>query len=890
VGDSSRAAEADGGRLYEVSRPDGADERAASRFASGAAGPGHLHTSGPADRLRVPPVVDQVLASGGTPLDAATRGVMEPRLGHNLADVRIHAGPDAALAARSVQARAFTAGSHVVLGATAPAAASPAGGRLLAHELTHVLQQAHGGFRLQRAGLEDDLEGGESSASGHPILDQMQVPPEQLVAADALERALGEALAADPSTRLPAPSPGDTDVGFTMAGPGGTGYALSFEYQPRPGGPGRLDLLSRTYAWTLSSAEQTMRVELTYSGSGSRAVRRVTVLNQLDQSGDNTIIITYDIKLDVPPKAETLTRHPSLTEVLGAPAAPEARQEKPVVPDPAAGRPADPTARVEKIPAPQDDETWWKELVAQLRSTVGAGLEHALGQVSGVALSLSGTFVDPALWATSPEAKRAVVGSFLNLLPVTVPPALRTALEDAVTVSDLTAMPSVPPELTILRLALTAAGFTDPYTGAPALSPALSALTDAIDKDVLQPLFGAPDPNAMVTPLEAGQLEGEVGSQVVLALTGTKEIEVALKAAGGLSLIKSITDLMAQDDKEHKPWLTDPAFRLLIASGVLYLVGLGSSAADRKIVAAIADWLSSALSTSPAIIQLSEDWAAPESPEKDKKVYEDILALLQGLALLAVPFIGMAGRGSRGGSDMPAELVALQNEHTQIEPFVTENQPKARASFIAKWKEKPPSDADIEELLKSADPAGRRRLANELMTHKLNDYIDQKILELEGSDPGAWQLPEDLEYTDTWLANSEQELKRLAYNIENDNYNFDELRTYRRGAEAGILSHPLARSWRRGYDIFDAAGRHWQVKAYGAPEGVSVPPGKQKTPLAILEDIRSLSRDREHVFIDLTNLTSMEWEGVRSSGLWNTVYTLKNVSFVDENNRLPPRR
>src|SRR5690348_3822761 len=265
MGGSSRAAEADvAGKLYEVSRPDGADERAARRAASGAFGPGHLHAAGPTDQVRVPPVVDQVLASGGTPLDAATRGVMEPRLGHDLADVRIHAGPDAALAARSLQARAFTAGSHVVLGSSAPPAASPAGARLLAHELTHVVQQAHGGLRLQRIGLEEDLQGGESSASGHPVLDQMQVPVDLLVNADALEQAVGEALAADPSARLPAPSPGDTDVGFTMAGPGGTGYALSFEYQPRPGGAGRLDQLARTYVWTLTGAAQTVKIELIY--------------------------------------------------------------------------------------------------------------------------------------------------------------------------------------------------------------------------------------------------------------------------------------------------------------------------------------------------------------------------------------------------------------------------------------------------------------------------------------------------------------------------------------------------------------------------------------------------------------------------------------------------
>jgi hypothetical protein len=54
VGGSTRAAEADvGGGLYEVSRPDGADERAASRAASGAISPGHLHA---ADDRRLPAV------------------------------------------------------------------------------------------------------------------------------------------------------------------------------------------------------------------------------------------------------------------------------------------------------------------------------------------------------------------------------------------------------------------------------------------------------------------------------------------------------------------------------------------------------------------------------------------------------------------------------------------------------------------------------------------------------------------------------------------------------------------------------------------------------------------------------------------------------------------
>ena len=60
------------GRVREVSRPDGADERAArgvaDRLGSGAPGAGPVFASGPTDRMWVPPVVDRVLGSGGAPL------------------------------------------------------------------------------------------------------------------------------------------------------------------------------------------------------------------------------------------------------------------------------------------------------------------------------------------------------------------------------------------------------------------------------------------------------------------------------------------------------------------------------------------------------------------------------------------------------------------------------------------------------------------------------------------------------------------------------------------------------------------------------------------------------------------------------------------------------
>ena len=89
-----------------------------------------------------PPVVHEVLRSSGQPLDLTTRAYMEPRFGHNFANVRIHNGPQADTAAASVQARAFTLGRDVVFAAGEHDPGSESGKRLLAHELTHVVQQS----------------------------------------------------------------------------------------------------------------------------------------------------------------------------------------------------------------------------------------------------------------------------------------------------------------------------------------------------------------------------------------------------------------------------------------------------------------------------------------------------------------------------------------------------------------------------------------------------------------------------------------------------------------------------------------------------------------------------------------------------------------------------
>jgi hypothetical protein len=96
-----------------------------------------------------PASVDQALASSGRPLEPALRYDMEQRFSHDFSRVRVHSGDVAEQSARDVNANAYTVGDDIVFGAGRFAPASDEGRRLIAHELTHVVQQ--NGSQLQRA-------------------------------------------------------------------------------------------------------------------------------------------------------------------------------------------------------------------------------------------------------------------------------------------------------------------------------------------------------------------------------------------------------------------------------------------------------------------------------------------------------------------------------------------------------------------------------------------------------------------------------------------------------------------------------------------------------------------------------------------------------------------
>ena len=106
----------------------------------------------------VPPIVHEVLRSPGHPLDIGTRAFMEPRFGHDFGHVRIHTDAQAAESAKAINAIAFTVGDHVVFDSGQYAPQSISGRRLLAHEMTHVLQQSQSNLSQSMDHPEDPSE------------------------------------------------------------------------------------------------------------------------------------------------------------------------------------------------------------------------------------------------------------------------------------------------------------------------------------------------------------------------------------------------------------------------------------------------------------------------------------------------------------------------------------------------------------------------------------------------------------------------------------------------------------------------------------------------------------------------------------------------------------
>ena len=134
------------GREHEPVRSDGTGQPVIQRMCAACAEEEQRLQTKSKDALRrtVTPSLEsdiRAMRGGGHPLSAAARQFFEPRFGEDFSEVRIHNDFQAAGLARSINARAFTSGRDIAFAPGEYAPTTRSGQRLLAHELTHVLQQ-----------------------------------------------------------------------------------------------------------------------------------------------------------------------------------------------------------------------------------------------------------------------------------------------------------------------------------------------------------------------------------------------------------------------------------------------------------------------------------------------------------------------------------------------------------------------------------------------------------------------------------------------------------------------------------------------------------------------------------------------------------------------------
>ena len=127
---------------------------------------------------QAPPSVAQVLASGGEPLGAPVRQALQADFGYDFGDVRIHRDALAQYSASEVGARAYTVGKDIAFASSQYAPQTSAGRRLLAHELTHVVQQGSARPSSSKGLLSQDADARAPprlEASG-PLIQRQAVP------------------------------------------------------------------------------------------------------------------------------------------------------------------------------------------------------------------------------------------------------------------------------------------------------------------------------------------------------------------------------------------------------------------------------------------------------------------------------------------------------------------------------------------------------------------------------------------------------------------------------------------------------------------------------------------------------------------------------------------
>lgn len=171
------------------------------------------HTSETSSSFETQPQLDKAVQRGGQPLDAATRNFLEPKFGHSFENVQIHADGEADMLSQDFGARAFTTGPNIFFRAGEFDPSSNDGLHLLAHELTHTVQQRLTSNRLDRAvSSKSDGAEGEARAAADAVMggQAVNVAPS---ATAAISREEGEEYNQSPANpKYSVSFPGDSDL------------------------------------------------------------------------------------------------------------------------------------------------------------------------------------------------------------------------------------------------------------------------------------------------------------------------------------------------------------------------------------------------------------------------------------------------------------------------------------------------------------------------------------------------------------------------------------------------------------------------------------------------------------------------------------------------------
>ena len=207
------------------------------------------------------PSAEQVLQSTGQPLDRATRAFMEPRFGHDFSEVRVHTSQPAAESASALQARAYTHGRDIVFGVNQYQPQSHEGQALLAHELSHVIQQGHAGPFPDEHNSADNPTG-DLQLSIMPGVETIARDP------DPPDAGVPSSDAADAGT--PQTDPMDAGAGASPDSPGGERYSRQAACVARLGGCITTRDAGMVEDADITNYNETCRAQTRYEGNNIR--------------------------------------------------------------------------------------------------------------------------------------------------------------------------------------------------------------------------------------------------------------------------------------------------------------------------------------------------------------------------------------------------------------------------------------------------------------------------------------------------------------------------------------------------------------------------------------------------------------------------------------------